>query len=122
MRGATATHNRRSAPGSMSIERAVSAGESLNLFAYLRLKEFKDVIRVKRHTLVLDITMDPMAFVWPVKGQSITLCATEETIEHARRWARALIADGADLVALCTTTGRAAFYRQPPPETHDETA
>lgn len=120
--GTVATHNRRPAPSSMIVERAVNSGQPINLFAYLRLKEFASSIRVKPHTLVLDITMDPLAFRWPVKGQSITLCATDETIEHARRWARALISDGAELVALCTTSGQLSFHRQPPAEVPVEAA
>jgi hypothetical protein len=106
----------------MNVERAIAAGEPLNIFAYLRLKDFAQSIKHKPHTLVLDITMDPLAFKWPVKGQSITLCATDETLEHARRWARALAADGAELVALCTTSGKLSFYKRLTEELPSEAA
>lgn len=96
--------NRRTLPGAVSINR-------LNPRVFIGDLLGSKIARCYPGAVVVPIDADPSLWRYPFAGLEITLVSAPESRSFADRVARALINDGATLVAACDPEGPIRIFR-----------
>lgn len=91
-------------PGGRSLDRS-------NPWIYVASVQGTRKAKARRGALICPTDVDPMAFRWPVDGLGVMVVTDDDKTDQARRLARALIRDGANLVA-CVAPNWNSYYRQ----------
>jgi hypothetical protein len=67
--------------------------------------------RARRGSLVCPLDADPMSFSWPAAGLSIMVVGDDQKIQESMRLTRALLRDGARLVACVLAPSGRSYLR-----------
>lgn len=94
------------------------AWDRSNPWVYLGTLAGTKLARARRGALVAPLDADPMSFTWPAHGLEITLIGDDTKRELSLRVARALLRDGAKLVACVLPASCETLFRY----SHDQGA